>query len=120
MRVSNECAQALIIVDVQNDFTPTDGALAVPHGDEVIAAINELAASVDFALVIATRDWHPPDHASFRSQSGVWPRHCCATRLEPSSIRRSTEARSIRSSTRAHPGQLPATRPSNPRRCARC
>jgi nicotinamidase/pyrazinamidase len=69
-------SQALIIVDVQNDFTPPDGALAVPHGDEVIAPINELAASVDFDLVIATRDWHPPDHASFRSQGGIWPRHC--------------------------------------------
>jgi nicotinamidase/pyrazinamidase len=71
MRVS----RALIIVDVQNDFTP-GGALAVPRGDEVIAPINELAASGAFQVVIATRDWHPPDHASFREQGGIWPVHC--------------------------------------------
>ena len=77
-------SRALVIVDVQNDFTP-GGALAVPRGDEVIAPINELAASGDYDLVIATRDWHPPDHASFRSQSGVWPRHCCACRRKNAS-----------------------------------
>ena len=68
-------SRALVIVDVQNDFTP-GGALAVPGGDEVIAPINELAASGDYDLVIATRDWHPPDHDSFRDHGGVWPSHC--------------------------------------------
>ncbi len=66
---------ALIIVDVQNDFTP-GGALAVPDGDAVIPAINALAS--DSLFVVATRDWHPPDHGSFAEQGGVWPVHCVA------------------------------------------
>ena len=70
-------AQALIIVDVQNDFL-SGGALAVPHGDEVIAPINALAADPVFDVVIATRDWHPADHASFADQGGPWPAHCVA------------------------------------------
>jgi nicotinamidase/pyrazinamidase len=69
-------ADALLIVDVQNDFTPPDGALAVPGGGAVIAPINELAASGRYELVIATRDWHPPDHSSFASHGGPWPVHC--------------------------------------------
>lgn len=69
-------ARALIIVDFQNDFTPPDGALAVPGGDQVADRINALAASGDFDLVVATRDWHPPDHSSFAAQGGTWPVHC--------------------------------------------
>ena len=69
-------SQALIVVDYQNDFTPPDGALAVPGGDEVAGRINELAADERFDVVIATRDWHPADHASFREQGGPWPPHC--------------------------------------------
>jgi nicotinamidase/pyrazinamidase len=67
--------QALLIVDLQNDFLP-GGALAVPGGDEVVAPINELAADDRFALKIATRDWHPADHSSFVAQGGPWPTHC--------------------------------------------
>ena len=70
-------ARALIIVDFQNDFTP-GGALAVAEGDEIAARINELAASGDYDLVVATRDWHPPDHSSFAAQGGPWPVHCVA------------------------------------------
>lgn len=66
---------ALIVVDVQNDFLP-GGALAVPDGDAVIAPVNALAADADF--VVATRDWHPPDHGSFAAEGGVWPVHCVA------------------------------------------
>jgi nicotinamidase/pyrazinamidase len=66
---------ALIVVDVQVDFCP-GGALAVPDGDLVIAPINELGSA--HRLVVATRDWHPPDHCSFRSQGGIWPEHCIA------------------------------------------
>ena len=69
--------RALLIVDFQNDFTP-GGALAVPAGDEIAPRINELAASRTFALVAATRDWHPPDHGSFAAQGGPWPAHCVA------------------------------------------
>ena len=69
--------EALLVIDVQNDFTP-GGALAVPEGDAVLPRINELIASGRFGLVIATRDWHPPDHGSFRTHDppGPWPVHC--------------------------------------------
>ena len=66
--------EALIVVDVQNDFCP-GGALAVPEADEIIDAVNRLAAEAP--LVIATRDWHPPDHSSFAAEGGGgWPVHC--------------------------------------------
>jgi nicotinamidase/pyrazinamidase len=74
---------------VQNDFMPT-GALAVPHGDEVVPVINRLAAR--FEQVVLTQDWHPRDHASFASahpgskpfetidlpygKQVLWPDHC--------------------------------------------
>ena len=66
-----------MIVDFQNDFTP-GGALAVPEGDAIADRINELAASGRFDLVVATRDWHPPDHGSFTENGGPWPVHCVA------------------------------------------
>lgn len=81
--------KALIIVDVQNDFCP-GGALAVADGDAVVPAINYLQGKFD--LVVATQDWHPPDHASFASNHAnrtigeliningypqvLWPDHC--------------------------------------------
>jgi nicotinamidase/pyrazinamidase len=68
-------AEALIVVDFQNDFTP-GGALAVSHGDEIAERVNELAADPRFELVIATRDWHPAGHGSFAEQGGPWPPHC--------------------------------------------
>ena len=70
-------AAALLIVDFQNDFAP-GGALAVPHGDEVAERLNALAASGDYDLVVATRDWHPADHGSFAARGGIWPEHCVA------------------------------------------
>jgi nicotinamidase/pyrazinamidase len=69
--------EALVIVDFQNDFTP-NGALAVPHGDEIADRLNELAGSDRFDLVVATRDWHPPEHSSFAARGGPWPAHCVA------------------------------------------
>ena len=68
---------ALIIVDVQNDFLP-GGALAVPHGDEVVPVLNRYIAEFEQQKlpIFATRDWHPPDHCSFRTQGGPWPVHC--------------------------------------------
>lgn len=81
--------EALIIVDMQNDFLP-GGSLAVPEGDQVIPVINELAEYFD--LLIATQDWHPRDHKSFAEQHEgkkpgdvielegleqvLWPVHC--------------------------------------------
>jgi nicotinamidase/pyrazinamidase len=67
---------ALIIVDYQNDFARPDGALSVPSGEDVAEHINALAHSGDYGLVIATRDWHPPNHGSFTQEGGIWPVHC--------------------------------------------
>jgi nicotinamidase/pyrazinamidase len=67
--------EALLVIDFQNDFCP-GGALAVPGGDEIAERLNELAASDRFDFVVATRDWHPPDHGSFVEQGGPWPPHC--------------------------------------------
>ncbi len=68
---------ALIVVDVQNDFLP-GGALAVADGDKVIAPLNRYIKlfSKRGLPIVATRDWHPPDHASFKAQGGPWPPHC--------------------------------------------
>jgi nicotinamidase/pyrazinamidase len=68
-------SKALIIVDFQNDFVP-GGALAVSGGDTIAERVNELAASGDYDFVVATRDWHPPDHGSFAEYGGPWPVHC--------------------------------------------
>jgi nicotinamidase/pyrazinamidase len=68
---------ALIVVDVQRDFLP-GGALGVDDGDQVIAPLNALVSGGGFDLVVATRDWHPPDHSSFLAQGGPWPPHCVA------------------------------------------
>src|SRR6266478_6347014 len=80
---------ALILIDLQNDFLP-GGALAVPCGDEVLAAANELQPC--FNLVVATQDWHPANHGSFAANHPgkrpgdvieldgqpqvLWPVHC--------------------------------------------
>ena len=64
---------ALLIVDPQVDFCP-GGALAVPHGDGIFEAVNRVARMAP--VVVASRDWHPPDHISFRAQGGIWPVHC--------------------------------------------
>ncbi|MFL6230507.1 MAG: bifunctional nicotinamidase/pyrazinamidase [Pyrinomonadaceae bacterium] len=61
---------ALILVDIQNDFCP-GGSLAVAEGDRVIPIANELQKRFD--LVVATKDWHPPGHSSFVA---LWPPHC--------------------------------------------
>lgn len=63
----------LIVVDVQNDFCP-GGALPVPDGDKVISPINRLLGYP--WLTVATKDWHPHNHCSFKEQGGPWPMHC--------------------------------------------
>jgi nicotinamidase/pyrazinamidase len=70
-------AEALVIVDFQNDFAP-GGALPVAKGDTIAERLNELAASGRFDLVVATRDWHPIEHGSFAAFGGPWPVHCVA------------------------------------------
>jgi len=80
---------ALILVDIQNDFMP-GGALPVPDGDAVVAVANRLMPMCP--IVVATQDWHPPDHGSFASRHPgrrpgdvvelaglrqiLWPDHC--------------------------------------------
>ncbi|MDP3960488.1 MAG: bifunctional nicotinamidase/pyrazinamidase [Pseudorhodobacter sp.] len=82
-------SQALIVIDVQNDFCP-DGALAVARGDEIVPRINALLG--EYAVRVLTQDWHPSDHASFAANHPgaapfstipmpygpqvLWPSHC--------------------------------------------
>lgn len=70
---------ALLIVDLQNDFLP-GGRLAVPRGDLVVDPINALVALYHGRglPIYASRDWHPDDHCSFTAQGGPWPPHCVA------------------------------------------
>jgi nicotinamidase/pyrazinamidase len=86
--------KALIITDIQNDFLP-GGPLEVKHGDEIIPPVNKLQYSGYFDLIVATQDWHPPDHGSFASNHPgkepfeetildgldqiLWPDHCVQT-----------------------------------------
>lgn len=86
MRPAN---QALIVIDIQNDFCP-GGALAVAGGDEIVDQVN--AMMDDFHVVVLTQDWHPANHTSFAaSHPGaapfsltemdygpqvLWPVHC--------------------------------------------
>ena len=74
-----QAGDALLIIDVQRDFL-AGGALAVPAAETVIAPLNSSIAQFIAARlpVFATRDWHPPDHCSFRTQGGDWPVHCVA------------------------------------------
>jgi nicotinamidase/pyrazinamidase len=81
--------RALIAVDLQHDFLPR-GSLAVPDGDAVIPVIDAMMPCFD--AVVATQDWHPPDHGSFASnheghsagdvvmlagqRQVLWPDHC--------------------------------------------
>jgi NAD+ synthetase len=66
---------ALLVVDMQNDFCP-GGALAVAGADRLAPAIAVAAQAA--GTVVATRDWHPPDHVSFADRGGRWPAHCVA------------------------------------------
>jgi nicotinamidase/pyrazinamidase len=70
-------ASALLVTDIQNDFCP-GGALAVPGGDTIIPIINDCVRFFHSRKlpVIASRDWHPPNHSSFKDQGGPWPVHC--------------------------------------------
>ena len=68
--MKSNSGSALILVDIQNDFCP-GGSLAVKDGDRIVPVVNELQKR--FELIVATKDWHPPGHASFVS---LWPPHC--------------------------------------------
>ena len=77
MQVDYGSRDALLVVDMQNDFCE-GGALAVEGGSALVSGINaeiEAAQAAD-ALVVASRDWHPVDHVSFTHRGGPWPAHC--------------------------------------------
>lgn len=82
-------ASALVVVDVQNDFLP-GGTLAIHDGHRIIPGINQLV-TLPFDVIVATKDWHPPNHGSFAANQGklvgetinlsgikqiLWPTHC--------------------------------------------
>jgi len=85
----DRATDALIVVDVQNDFCP-GGALAVADGDAVVPVVNRLITHFD--AVVLTQDWHPPGHESFAGshqgqapfstirvaygEQTLWPEHC--------------------------------------------
>jgi len=77
--ISLEPGDALLVADVQNDFLP-GGALGVQGGDQIVPVLLEYITR--FAArglpVFLSRDWHPPQHCSFREQGGPWPVHCVA------------------------------------------
>jgi nicotinamidase/pyrazinamidase len=89
--VAHAKKRAFLVVDVQNGFC-AEGNLPVPDGEAVVPVINRLMAEGGYDLVVASQDWHPPDHKSFASQhSGkkpfemgslrgrpqvMWPDHC--------------------------------------------
>ena len=70
-------SDALLITDIQIDFLP-GGALPVLQGDTIIPVLNEYARRFNDAggHIFASRDWHPPNHISFKAQGGPWPPHC--------------------------------------------
>jgi len=70
----NVATDALVLVDVQRDFCP-GGALAVPQGDVIVPRLNRWL-QVNKLLKVATRDWHPPDHSSFKRRGRPWRGHC--------------------------------------------
>lgn len=77
MRHEFQKGDALLVIDVQNDFCP-GGALAIEHGDEVVPVLNrwiDKAVSANVP-VFASRDWHPAGHVSFSEAGGDWPPHC--------------------------------------------
>lgn len=86
-----QAGDALVIADIQNDFLP-GGALGVRGGDEIVPIVERYLALFERQglPIFLTRDWHPPDHCSFRDQGGPWPVHCVAGTagaLPPASFR---------------------------------
>ncbi len=72
-----QAGDALLLIDVQNDFCP-GGSLPVAEGDRIIEVLNRWIRLAEQACIpiIATRDWHPVGHISFKAQGGPWPEHC--------------------------------------------
>lgn len=79
LRVGITKKSALIIVDMQEDFCE-GGSLPVPGCRKIISKVNKYVEYFQKAklTIVATRDWHPPNHVSFRERGGPWPSHCVA------------------------------------------
>lgn len=77
MNMEMQQGDALVLVDVQNDFCP-GGALPIDNGNAVVPVLNQwIADAVRCGVpVYASRDWHPKGHISFTEQGGPWPPHC--------------------------------------------
>jgi len=92
-RQKKKINNALLIIDVQYDFLPPDGSLAVKDGDAIIPIINDLRKNYNWDTIALSQDWHPKDHVSFASnnegaqvltvhtldsgaQQMMWPDHC--------------------------------------------
>lgn len=78
-KVTLKAGDALVIADIQNDFLP-GGALGIHGGDAIIPVVIEYIARFHSRglPIFLSRDWHPPNHCSFRQAGGPWPVHCVA------------------------------------------
>ncbi|KAK3335923.1 Isochorismatase-like protein [Cercophora scortea] len=85
---------ALLVVDMQEDFCPPNGSLAVAEGRDVVPLINSLLALPSFALKVATKDWHPANHISFAANhAGKQPFVDTCTVVNPYNALESYETR---------------------------
>jgi nicotinamidase/pyrazinamidase len=78
MSCAYDSATALLVVDVQNDFTDPAGRLYVQGGEEIIDAVNvEIAAAIEAgSAAVYSQDWHPESTPHFAKDGGIWPVHC--------------------------------------------
>ena len=78
MKTTLRSGDVLVVVDVQVDFVA--GALAVPGAEHILPVVNRYLSEFEVRRlpIVATRDWHPPNHVSFASRAGPWPVHCVA------------------------------------------
>ena len=123
---------ALLVVDVQNDFCP-GGALGIAGGDEIVPVVNALAQR--FVHVLLTQDWHPPAHISFASAhpgaqpygaidtpygaQALWPDHCVQSTLPAPAYRNARVRPTIPSPESSSPfavSQAESVTRSQPRR----
>ena len=75
-----DSSTALVVVDLQNDFTDPAGSLSVAGGESIVAHVNRAVddARAAGATVVATQDWHPSSTPHFEKDGGIWPVHCVA------------------------------------------
>lgn len=78
MKIELSEDDVLLIADVQVDFVT--GTLSVPEAADIVPVVNRYIAEFDSQglPIVASRDWHPPGHVSFKARGGPWPEHCVA------------------------------------------